>query len=637
MQRSAEADEKLAGGRVQMSDTQKQLKQAKIDASYWRRGLALLEPAEKRTGWIVMIIVVLSALSSAVMVGSILPFLTVLSEPSRIQSTPQLADIYERFGFESHYSFIVALGMGTIAMIIISNAMQMLRVYAVARFTMMRVHSLSHRLLARYLQQPYEFFLSAHSSDISARILDESTQAVQYFFRPAAEVISAIFTLVMVLAVVIWVDPFVAILAIGVLGTTFAITIFLSSQRLTKMGENRNKANKARYRIAGETLSGIKDIKLLDSERVFLSRYDRQSLNMAHANVAKNVLTQLPPYVIQSMIFSGFILLCMLMLDAGSADPAQVMAELIPTLGVIALAAQRMMPELSRLFSNVGLLRFGNAAVNAVSEGMRLGSVSADVPAPSDVQITLKQTLDLHAIGYRYPNADVAGLDGVTLSIKAGERIGVVGTSGAGKTTLADILLGLLKPVTGEIRADGTVITPDLLPAWRQKVAYVPQEIYLLDASVAENIAFGVPPKKIDRASVERAARLAQLDTFVMNDLPQGYDTPVGERGSRLSGGQRQRIGIARALYRDADLIVLDEATSALDNVTEQEVMAATEQLPGDKTVVMIAHRLSTVRRCDRILVLDKGHVAGFDTWDKLVAGNEVFQTLTSLDRGKQL
>ena len=603
--------------------------------SLWRRGLSLLEQNERRTGWLVLGILILSAISSAVMVGSVLPFLTVLSDPSRIESTPQLAWLYQRYGFSSHYTFIVALGGATIAMIVVANAMQMLRVYAISRYTMLRMHSISHRLLARYLHQPYEFFLNAHSSDISSRILDESTQVVQYFLRPAAEVISAVFTLAMVLAVVILVDPFIAFLAIGLLGAVFAVTFLVSSRKLTRMGEDRNKANKARYKIAGETLAGIKDIKLLDSEHVFLSRYDRHSLKMAHANVAKNVLTQLPPYLIQSVVFSGFILLCLMMLDQGAVDPVDVIAELIPTLGVIALAAQRLMPELSRLFSNVGLLRFGRAAVDAVYEGLSEGEAVSSNSKVHEAPLSLNNTLTLDGIGYRYPNADVAGLDAISVTIQVGQRIGIVGSSGAGKTTLADILLGLLKPETGEIRADDVPITPDLLPAWRRTVGYVPQEIYLLDASVAENIAFGVPPKKIDHTRVKEAAQMAQLDEFVRNELPQGYDTPVGERGLRLSGGQRQRIGIARALYRDADLIVLDEATSALDNVTEQEVMAATENLPGDKTIVMVAHRLSTVRRCDKILVLDKGRVAGFNTWDVLQAENPEFQILTRLDKGK--
>jgi ABC-type multidrug transport system fused ATPase/permease subunit len=593
----------------------------------------LLEQRERRMAWVVLGIMIASAISAAVMVGSILPFLTVLSNPSRIETVPQLAWAYEWFGFTTQYHFIVALGLGTILMIVLANGMQVLRVYAVSRFTMMRVHSISHRLLERYLNQPYEFFLAVHSSDLSARILNESNNVVQYFLRPAADIIAAAITLSMVLTVVIWVDPVIALSAIAVLGFLFAVVLFFGSERLSAMGQDRSKANKGRFRVASEALTGIKDIKLMGSEHVFLSHYDGYSLKMAQANVGKNILTQLPPYMIQTVVFSGVIIICILMLDAGAADPVAVIAEIIPTLGVMALAAQRLMPELSRLVASYGLLRYGQAAIDAVYEGLNAGIRTDQTTFKEMIPLRLRSVLTLEKISYRYPGAERSGLDNISLEINAGERIGVVGTTGAGKTTLADILLGLLEPVAGEIRVDGVSITPNQLPAWRRTVGYVPQEIYLLDASVAENIAFGVPPNKIDRDRVEASARMAQLHAFIRSELSQGYDTPVGERGLKLSGGQRQRIGIARALYRDADLIVFDEATSALDNVTEQEVMAAMDALPGDKTIVMIAHRLSTVRRCDRILVLDKGRVAGFDTWEKLTDGNPVFKSLTHFDR----
>ncbi len=626
MQRSAAADVPETPRRHLMVTDE-----SSSNASLWRRGWALLEPRERRSALIVLAVVIASAISAAVMVGSVLPFLTVLSDPSRIETVGPLSWAYDRFGFSSQYAFIVALGVGTMAMIVVANMMQMLRIYVISRFAMMRIHSISQRLLAHYLHQPYEYFLTAHSSDMSARILNETSTVVQSFIRPATEAISATITLCTVLAVVIWVDPVISLSAILCLSVIFALTLRSSSKKLKKLGKVRNIANRGRFKAAGEALTGIKDIKLLGSERVFLSRFSRQSEEMARSNVGKAVLTQMPPYLIQTMVFSGVILICLIMLDGGDSDPAGTMAELVPTLGVMALAAQRLMPELSRLYASIGSLRYGHAAVDAVYEGLTSGVAAPRTPNRTTTPLRLRDTLDLDRISYRYPNAERAGLDSVTLQIRAGERIGVVGTSGAGKTTLADILLGLLRPTAGTIRVDGEMVTSDNLTGWRSVVGYVPQDIYLLDSSIAENIAFGVPPGKIDRGEVENAARHAQLDAFIRTELPQGYDTPIGERGLRLSGGQRQRIGIARALYRDADLIVFDEATSALDNVTEQEVMAATEGLPGDKTLIMIAHRLSTVRRCDRILVLDKGRVAGFDTWERLAAENAVFRTLTSL------
>lgn len=633
MQRLAKANVNSTPDGTVVSKITDKPKGRAFDMSLWRRGATLLDARERRVAWIVLTVVILAAISAAVMVGSVMPFLTVLADPSKIKSNPQLAWVYEQFGFSSQYSFIVALGLATIAMIVVANGMQMLRVYVVSRFTMMRTHSISHRLLARYLSQPYEYFLTASSSDMSARILQESAQSVQCFLRPAAEVISTVITAAMVLAIVIWINPPIALLALTVLGSVFALATLLSGRKLLGLGKDRNLANKARFKVANEALTGIKDIKLMDSEDVFLSRFDKQSLKMAHSGVGKTVMTQIPPYMIQTAVFAGVIVICLLVLDSGADNPTSAIVELVPTLGVLALAAQRLMPELSRLFVSVGLLRYGSAAVDAVYEGLRVGTVENGDSDWNDTALPLRRELKLVGISYNYPNAEHAGLETISLQIHAGERIGIVGTSGAGKTTLADILLGLLIPKQGKICVDGVPITSDRLPGWRRTVGYVPQEIYLLDASVAENIAFGVSPGKIDRDRVEAAARMAQLDAFVSNELSQGFDTQIGERGLRLSGGQRQRIGIARALYRDADLIVLDEATSALDNVTEQEVMAATEKLPGDKTVIMIAHRLSTVRRCDRILVLDKGRVAGFDTWERLSADNPIFQMLTSLDR----
>jgi ATP-binding cassette, subfamily B, bacterial PglK len=598
------------------------------DLSVWRRGLALLDARERRMALVVLGVVVLSAISAAVMVGSILPFLTVLADPTRIETVPQLAWAYERFGFTSNHRFLVALGLGTIAVIVLANGMQMLRVYAVARFTVMRGHSISRRLLARYLHQPYEFFLTAHSGDMSSRVLNEANNVVQYFLRPVAEVISGAITLVLVVAVVIWVNPQIALLAIAALGTVFALSFIVTSRRLAALGRERRVANKARFKVAGEGLTGIKDIKLLDSENVFLSRFDRHSLKMAHSDVGRNILTQLPPYVLQTTVFAGFVLLCLFLLDPDAGDSTEVLAGLLPTLGVLAIAAQRLMPELGRLYSNAGLLRYGRASVDAVHDALGVPASSSEQARGPVEPMPLRSELVLDRVSYAYPGADRPGLDTVTLAIRAGERIGIVGASGAGKTTLADILLGLLLPVSGEMRVDGVPVTPERLPAWRRVVCYVPQEIYLLDASVAENIAFGVAPGKIDRARIEAVAKLAQLDDFVQRELPQGYDTLVGERGLRLSGGQRQRIGIARALYRDAGMIVFDEATSALDNVTEQELMSAIDALPEDRTVAMIAHRLSTVRRCDRILVLDQGRVAGFDTWERLINNNALFETL---------
>jgi len=258
---------------------------------------------------------------------------------------------------------------------------------------------------------------------------------------------------------------------------------------------------------------------------------------------------------------------------------------------------------------------------------------SETLPRSIPIGTGLKKSLELKNVSYHYPDADYAGVKSVDLQLSAGEKIGVVGGTGAGKTTLADLILGLLSPSSGNIVVDGEPITLRNLRAWQQSVGYVPQDIFLTDASVAENIALGTPLDEIDQSRVENAARIAQLDKFIQSELPEGYNALIGERGVRLSGGQRQRIGIARALYHDADLIVFDEATSALDNLTEREVMSAIDALPDEKTVVMIAHRLSTVQRCDRIVVMEHGHVVGCGSWDELMVSNLAFQRIAQANK----
>jgi ABC-type multidrug transport system fused ATPase/permease subunit len=354
---------------------------------------------------------------------------------------------------------------------------------------------------------------------------------------------------------------------------------------------------------------------------------------MARALVAVQVMSQVPQFVLQAVSFGGIILLCLTLMDAEGLASGEALGGILPILGVFAFAGQRLMPELSKLYQSLAQLTAGGAAVSVVHDDLLdkagSGNLLRDIPPA----IGLTRQLALENVHYRYPNAELAGLKDVSLNISAGERIGVIGSTGAGKTTLADVMLGLLSPNEGRILADGIEITSENLQAWQQSVGYVPQDIFLIDANLTENIALGVLPQEIDEDRVRHAAEIACLDVFIQEELPDGYNTTIGERGVRLSGGQRQRIGIARALYHDADMIVFDEATSALDNLTEREVMAAIDALPGDKTVLMIAHRLSTVKRCDRIIVLDKGQVVGFDTWDELMTNNSEFEKIANVNK----
>jgi ABC-type multidrug transport system fused ATPase/permease subunit len=600
------------------------------DLGTWRKGWALLERDEKRRALVVLCIVIASAVTSALMVSSVMPFLTVLADPGEIERNPVLAGAYHRLGFDSRFSFLVALGGASLLVICLASAMQVLRAFMVARFTTMRVHTISNRLLSGYLRQPFEFFLGVNSNNLGTRILAESFQVVEQFYRPAADVISATLTCACIIALLVAVNPVAAGLALGIMGGVYGLTFAFTRRRLVQLGKQRLAANSARFRIAGEALTGIKDIKLLGKEAAYVGRFRAPSLKIASTQVQASIMAEVPLYVMQALAFGGMILLCLALLDPRGLEEGTAVVSILPLLGLFAFAGQRLMPEIHRLYRGVTMLQYGAAAVASVHADVMATSARGAPPASRPAPLGLQRELRLEDVTYRYPNAAQGGLDGISLDIAAGEKIGIVGTTGAGKTTLANVILGLLRPTGGTIRVDGVPLEEANLRAWQASLGYVPQDIFLADASLAENVALGEEPDAIDQAKVLEALRIAQLRDLVDNDLPEGVRTHLGERGLRLSGGQRQRVGIARALYHDADLIVFDEATSALDNLTEREVMASIEALEGRKTILLIAHRLTTVRICDRILVLDRGRIAGLGTWDELFATNPIFRQIAT-------
>jgi ATP-binding cassette, subfamily B, bacterial PglK len=592
-----------------------------------KKAWALLDAQERHTSLKVLAVMVIGAFAAAVMVGSVYPFLAVLSNPDLITDMPVLAWAYKTGGFTSEYNFLFALGVGAIVIILVANAFMILQTWAVNRYSQMRVHAISRRLLEKYLAQPYEFFLGRHSGDMSTNILAEAQLVVGQFLRPLAEAISASLTIAAVAITLFAADPLVATLSIGLFSLTY-IAIATSTRRyLRVMGTTRAKANSERFRIAGEALSGIKDIKLLGREASYLDRFSGPSLKMAQSQVSVNVISQAPRFGIQVIAFGGIIVLCLALVDPEGLQEREALGNILPVIGLLAFAGQRLMPELQKLYQSMVEMTAGMAALERVYEDLLFGT-NAKLDRTQPAPLGLHKMLELDAVSYSYPDAEATGIRNVSIQIRAGERIGIVGASGAGKTTLADVILGLLTPQSGTIRSDGTTITSETLRAWQQTVGYVPQDIFLTDASLRENIALGLRHAEIDNDKVERASRIAQLHQFAMSELPDGYSTLIGERGVRLSGGQRQRIGVARALYHDANLIVFDEATSALDNLTEREVMAAMQDLPQDRTTIMIAHRLSTVKVCDRIVVMDNGRVADVGTWDELLKRNETFQML---------
>jgi len=593
----------------------------------YRKLLGLLTPRERRSFFVVLGLVLVMGFVETVGVAAIVPFMLVLADPSAIERHAILGQVYAALSFTDPHSFMLFLG-GVVFVVVVGGLLfKAFAFYAVYRFTMMRSYTISNRMLRGYLFQPYTWFLNRHSAEIGANILGDVAKVTTKALLPAMKVLTYGTVVVGLVVLLVLVRPAVAFAAAGLLGGSYVLVYALVRKYLHRLGHERHIANKQRFQIAGEALGGIKDVKLLGLEDEFLARYRKPALQVSRHDATSTILADLPHYLLEAVAFGGMLGFVLYLLVTGSGSIASV----VPMLAVYAFAAIRISPALQRIYNSLANIRFSKPTLDRLYADMKAAEANMRTlpPRAKDAPaLHLTEALALDDVHYTYPLADRPALNGLSLAIPARSTVGIVGGTGAGKTTAIDIVLGLLTPDQGRLLVDGVPVTAENMRAWQRSIGYVPQQIFLTDDTVSANIAFGHPASEIDQAAVERAARIAEIHEFVLSEMPQGYATPVGERGVRLSGGQRQRIGIARALYHDPDVLILDEATSALDNLTEKAVMDAVHNLGHAKTIVMIAHRLSTVRDCDTIFMLEHGRVIAEGSYDDLIASNRQFRAL---------
>ena len=591
----------------------------------FRMLMGLLTARERRKfSWLVLVMLLVGIFETAG-VASILPFMAVLAEPDRIQSSAQLSAIYDALNFTSVPGFLIFLGLGTFVMTMMGIGMHLLSLYTITRFTHECSYMLSCQLLRGYLSQPYAWFLNRHSADLGKAVLSEVDQVVGQSLVPGMGLLSNVVIALFISTFLIVLQPVVAIGTAVVLVASYG-AIFLSARKhMTRFGELRFAANAERYKIAQEATAGIKDVKLLGLEDRYVRRFQIPARRLARVASARAVIATAPRYLLQGVAFGGMLLIILGMLILQSAS----LGTILPLLAVYAFAGLRLLPAMQMVYQEVTAMRFNQPALIALHKDItEIRARQATVVEADPTPVPLRERLELIDVHFAYPLAERKALQGLSLSIPARTTVGIVGGTGAGKTTAVDLMLGLLTVQEGTLAVDGTPITAKNMRAWQDNIGYVPQAIFLTDDTVAANIAFGIPPEQIDRAAVERAARIAELHDFVTEELPQNYDTLVGERGIRLSGGQRQRIGIARALYHDPDVLIMDEATSALDNLTEKAVMDAVHNLGHAKTIVLIAHRLTTVQACDTIFMLEHGRLVAQGSYDELLDSSRKFRAM---------
>lgn len=568
-----------------------------------------------------LLLMILVAVLEAMGIGLILPYIAIITSPELLQGQNYLGVLFRWSGLETLRAFVVVSGILMIVLFLIKNVVLVLQTYVQSKILMEIQLDLESQLISQYFRRDYLFFAQKNTSELVQNVRNVAG-IISLVLMPALLVLTELIVLVFIFALLLTVRPWLTLLA-GGLSTVLLVTIFRFSRiKATQFGNQsgENLINQLKWMQQG--FGGIKEVKILSKEAFFLDRCIHYSRSAVWAGMKAAMLSTVNRPLIETVWFSFTILLILVAVALGSNG-----ASLLPTIGLLAAAAIRIMPALNRILNSTIAIRQGSYHVGEVSKEL----TAAAEEAPSfernshAAPMPFERTIRFEAVAFEYPGGAGRVLHCLSFTLEKGQSIAFVGPSGAGKTSAVDLLLGLLQPQHGEILVDDKLVEKANLPEWRRNFGYVPQSIYLSDDTIRNNIAFGQLREEINEARVGAVVEQAQLSGMVAR-LPEGLNTVIGDRGARLSGGQRQRIGIARALYRDPPILVLDEATSALDNETEWEITQAIRSFSGRKTVVIIAHRLSTVAHCDQIVFMVEGCVRAMGSYDGLMRDCEEFR-----------
>jgi ABC-type multidrug transport system fused ATPase/permease subunit len=587
----------------------------------FKKLLLLLSPPEQKRLGLLLIMSTITALLEMVGVASIVPFMAVLANTSLVESNIFLKTIFQRsniFGVKTNQEFIIFLGVVVFLLLIISLAFKILTTYVQVRFVKMQEHSLGRRLIEKYLQQPYSWFLSRNSADLGKTILSEVSQVILYGINPLIELISKSMVAISLISLLVIADSKLAIITGSSLVGAYLFFFSFFRKYLDRSGKERLINNELRFTVISEAFGAVKEVKIGGLEKTYVENFSKSAKIFSYSNASADIINQLPRYILEAIVFGG-VLLSILYLSAqtGSFNSA------IPILSLYVFAGYRLIPALQQIYSSLTQVTFVGPSLNKLYDDLK--NLKSFTENKDETVLSLKKEIVLNNIHFKYPKASRTALKDINLTIPAKSTIGLVGVTGSGKTTLVDVILGLLVPEKGTLKVDGKVITTQNVRSWQRSIGYVPQHIYLSDDTVAANIGFGIETKDINQDKVKKAAKIANLHEFIMHELPKQYETIIGERGVRLSGGQRQRIGIARALYHNHKILILDEATSSLDSQTEKAVMDAIYTLNKKITIILIAHRLTTVKNCDIIFLMEKGKLKDNGTFEELISNNKDF------------
>jgi ABC-type multidrug transport system fused ATPase/permease subunit len=590
--------------------------------NYLKKIFNLLSSKAKKKFIFLLVMFFIMALLDIVGVASVMPFMATLANPELIKTNVYLNDFFHFLNFENPKSFLFFLGFLSFAFLLISLIFKAITTYLQSNFVFMQEYEIGVRLLEGYLRQPYAWFLGRNSSDLSKTILSEVAAVLNGAIIPAMILISQGLVVIMMLIFLIVINPKLIIVVASVIVIFYIFVFFSINKFLLRIGKEKVYVNKNRFLALNETFGSVKEVKLGESEMKFVYQFSKYSMPFAKHQSYLQSLSYLPRLALEAIVFVVLLFIILYLMNN-----SQHFDLIIPAIALYAIAGYRLLPAFQNIFSALTKLRFAKPALDLLNAELSNLSFSRS-KIGKIVKMKIKDNIELKNISFNYPGSSKLSIKDISMKIKINNNIGIVGVTGSGKTTLADIILFLLTTDKGAIFVDGKPINSKNYREWQKIIGYVPQQIYIADDTVSANIAYGIPPESVNKAAIKRSAKIANIHEFITKELKDGYKTILGERGKKLSGGQRQRIGIARALYNAPSILILDEATSALDNITERAVMNKINNLNKKITIIHIAHRLSTVRHCDQIYVLEKGQIKAHGTYNKLQSNSKIFREM---------
>lgn len=590
-----------------------------------RQLFSLLSPDQVKQFYILQLLVVLMAFTEILGIASIAPFMALVGDMSILEREGAIAKIYQYSGVNDPAQFLFYTGFAVLIMLAISTVISMYTTWKLSLYAAKTGTEISDRLYRYYMQKDWLFHASSSSAHLTKQVASEAVRLTDGVIQPLlhmnAKVVLAFFISISILIY----NPLIALSGLLIFTFAYIFLYKLVRKQLQVNGDNLSVISTERFRLMNEGFGGIKDVLLLNRHHDFVQRFQASGKEFAYARGTNNAISQVPRYFMELVAFGTMIGLVLLLIKLHQGNLGAV----LPILAVYALAAFKLLPALQQIYSSITQIKGNASAFEAIKEDLvqSLNNKQAMFDENINEHLSFKKNITLNNINFTYPGKSNLAINSLDMVIPVNSVIGLVGSSGSGKSTTIDLLLGLLTPDVGEIYIDNTCMTAMNKRAWQNTIGFVPQSIFLSEGTIAENVAFGLAKKDINLEQVKKALQLANMMELVQ-DLPNGVNTKVGERGVQLSGGQRQRIGIARALYNEADVLVFDEATSALDGITERIIMESIHNLSGKKTIIMIAHRLKTVQKCDIIYMMDKGKVIAQGSYQELIKNNIIFKEM---------